>query len=314
MSLYIKHRPKNFNEFVGNEEVVASLNSILSRHDCIPHVFLFEGDYGCGKTTLAYILAKELGCDEDEIQYMDIGTFRKVENADQIKEQIQYLPLSGKNKVYILDEIQTTTGSKFQESLLHTLEHPPDYVYFVICTTNISKINKGILSRSTIFSLRNYTIRELIRILKSVIEKEKKEIDDEIIRFIASRSLNSPREALTNLEKIINYDNIDLEKIRNIVDFANTKDPGHTIPRLIKTLLENKPLYSILNILKQNKLNPEEIRRGVIAYCYAIIIKIDNGKYNPNIITIYQIFIEKENIDKYQLLNLCILAWETICE
>lgn len=311
MTLYIKHRPQFFDEIIGNEEVVQSLLSIISRpQESIPHVFLFHGDFGSGKSTLAYLLAKELGCDQDEIIKVDVGTFRKVEDADKIKERLSFLPWRGKIKVYIIDEIQTASGttSKFQESLLNTLEDGcPSFVYFIFCTTEIKKINTGILSRSVIFSLRNYTVRELRTIQKNVLSKENIPISDWTIRMIASISNGSPREALTNLEKIINIPDLSEENLKKIFYYNNyfeqLKEDDNSI-KLIKSLIAGEKWKITRDYLLKNKLKPEELRRKIVAYLHSIIMK--NDIISPNIMCMYTLFTETNFIDRYKLTSICL--------
>jgi DNA polymerase-3 subunit gamma/tau len=110
MPFNIDYRPRNFDDVVGNKLITSSLKSILKRdlHD-IPHSIMFVGPSGCGKTTLARIVAKELGCNEEyDLVEIDAGSERGVETADRLKKSINYAPMEGKVRVFIIDEIQAT--------------------------------------------------------------------------------------------------------------------------------------------------------------------------------------------------------------
>lgn len=133
MPLHIEHRPSNLSEIFGNKAIVESLTSIFERKSDYPHAFLFHGPTGCGKTTLARIVAKMLKCDKPE-EY-NMANLRGIDAVRTLVEECVYLPLTGHNRVYILDEIHRQTKDA-QNALLKLLEDPPEHVYFILGTTD----------------------------------------------------------------------------------------------------------------------------------------------------------------------------------
>jgi DNA polymerase-3 subunit gamma/tau len=286
MTLYRKHRPKNFDDFIGNKQVVNSLKSILNRPiDLIPHAYLFEGDYGTGKTTLARIVAKEIGratyppdetiannagLDRIELHELDAGSDRGVEAADVMKKKFKYKPRLNNLVIYIIDEIQTSS-SKYQESLLKILEEPPPYLYFILCTTNPLKINKGILDRCNKFHLFNYTTRELVQILENVCVKEEKNINKKTLMEISKKAYGSARNAITMLENIIDLDPNDIEKFK-----LTEREKENELYLIASYLYGVEKWMYIKNTLKNTKLNPESIRQYIIKYCINILLDNEN--------------------------------------
>ena len=128
MSLHLDYRHRNLDEIIGNKETILKLEKQLLDPN-VPHVFLFHGPRGCGKTTLARIATELIDCNENDINEIDVANNRGKEDATRLKEGIVYKPMFGKNKAYILDEVHQGTPAYFN-ALLKTLEDTSKHVYF----------------------------------------------------------------------------------------------------------------------------------------------------------------------------------------
>jgi len=281
--LHLKYRPKDFDEVIGNEAAVKSLQSILKRKkEKIPHVFMFIADYGSGKTSFARIVAKYLGCSEHDLKEMDVGTDRGVKSADDLKSILKYAPMEGDVRVIILDEIQESSA-KYMGSLLKTLEDGcPNHIYFIICTTNPEKINRGIMSRASKHLLKPLSVLELTELIKRVCRKEKRELPEPIIQRVAESSDGSPRNSLTLLDSIIDlkdYKDIRavLKSSEEIILMSRVEDEN--VLELCKALIRGDSRKIIMGIKKKIKVTPETTRITVFNYFGAVLENSPKG--NP---------------------------------
>ncbi|NWF68004.1 MAG: DNA polymerase III subunit gamma/tau, partial [Chloroflexi bacterium] len=163
-ALYLKWRPSDFDELVGQEHIVRTLRNAL-KSGRIRHAYLFSGPRGTGKTTTARLLAKAVNCHEadmdkrpcnqcpacvavNEGRYLDLieidaATHTGVDDVRELRERIAFAPGEGRYKIYIIDEVHRFSGSAF-DALLKTLEEPPDHAIFVLATTEIDKVPQTI--------------------------------------------------------------------------------------------------------------------------------------------------------------------------
>ncbi len=138
MGLDLKHRPKSFDRIIGNEDTVEALESYLTKKD-LNHSFLFTGPSGTGKTTLARIVAGELGCEGMDFTEMNSADFRGIDTIRNIRQQMVFPPMEGKNRGWLLDEAHKLSNDAMN-SLLKPLEEPPNHVYFFLATTEPQKL------------------------------------------------------------------------------------------------------------------------------------------------------------------------------
>ena len=222
-SLYRKHRPDSFSSVIGQEHVTKTLiNQIETGR--IGHAYLFTGSRGVGKTTCARIFARAINClsPEDgspcgkcevckalsapnmDILEIDAASNNGVDDAREIREKVNYPPVSGKYKIYIIDEVHMLTGSAFN-ALLKTLEEPPAHAVFILATTEAHKLPATILSRCMRFDFRLVPIDEIVELLCRVYDAEGKKYDLDAVRYIAAAAEGSVRDALSIADMCMSY-------------------------------------------------------------------------------------------------------------
>src|SRR6187431_676321 len=217
-----KWRPRDFASLVGQEHVVRALRHALEQKR-LHHAYLFTGTRGVGKTTLARILAKCLNCETGitpqpcgkcsacveidggrfvDLLEVDAATNTKVDEMRQLLETAQYAPTRGRFKVYVIDEVHMLSTSAFN-AMLKTLEEPPEHVKFILATTEVQKIPITILSRCQRFDFAHVGPNKIFDQLKSIVEREGHEADDDALRHVARRAAGSMRDSQSLLDQLL---------------------------------------------------------------------------------------------------------------
>ena len=206
-SLYRKYRPLKLVEVVGQPQVTEPLIKSLEAGK-VGHAYLLVGPRGCGKTSVARILAHEINGFKYELEdeYVDIieidgASNRGIENIRELREKVAIAPTTGKYKVYIIDEVHMLTKEAFN-ALLKTLEEPPAHVVFVMATTDAHKVPVTITSRAQTYTFKLAEPTMMFEYLKGVVEREKIKIEDEALRVIVKRGGGSFRDSLSLLDQI----------------------------------------------------------------------------------------------------------------
>jgi DNA polymerase III gamma/tau subunit len=272
VELHLKYRPKTFDELFGNEALKKSVLDVLDR----TRTFLFYGPRGCGKTTLARLIAAQLGISDIDVSEIDAADATGVDNARAIKEAAQFSPLGGKYKIYIIDECHRLSGQA-SDSLLKTLEAPPDHCYFVFATTALNKVPTTIKSRSKCYEVKPFTDAQAGDFIKYICKKEGFRISPAIRQaiidsFQEEHDFCIPREILVALDLVRNVE--DENEARTLIH-ANVH---HEVIELCRALLAQKPWGEIAIILKELKDEPESIRRAILGYMNSVLLNKKSQK------------------------------------
>ena len=219
--LYRKYRPQTLETLVGQEHIKKTLTSAIELGK-ISHAYLFTGPRGTGKTSTARILAKSLNCVNGptivpcgecasckdiinsvpiDVIEIDAASNRKVEDTQNILEKVQYVPVNGKFKIYIIDEVHMLTNHAFN-ALLKTLEEPPENVIFILATTEVHKVLDTIKSRCQRFDFRRITTDDIVKHLRYISNEEKINITDDALVAIAKNSAGGMRDSISLLDQL----------------------------------------------------------------------------------------------------------------
>lgn len=240
-SLYLRYRPHNFENLVGQEHISATLINAL-KTDNVSHAYLFTGPRGTGKTSSARLIAKALNCQKlkdgfepcndcdfcndintgrliDLIE-IDAASNRGIDEVRDLKEKINFAATRSKYKVYIIDEVHMMTKEAFN-ALLKTLEEPPSHVYFILATTEVHKIPETIISRCQRFDFRRLTQNDLVKRLKHIAKEEKTKCEDGSLEMIAKYVDGGMRDAIGLLEQLTNDSKVEISRVRSVLGISD---------------------------------------------------------------------------------------------
>jgi len=284
--LYLKYRPTSLEDMVGNKQVISVLDRLLSGEggQPFPHSILFHGPTGCGKTTLARIVACRLGAKGGDVVEIDSADFRGIDTIRSIRSQCRYQPLEGACRVWILDEVHRATNDA-QSALLKVLEDTPSHVYFILCTTDPQKLLPTILGRCAQFQVTPLNENEMRVLLRRVVKAEGESLDKALYNQIARDSLGRPRNALQILAQVVAAE----PEQRLEVARRSAELQSETI-ELCRALLNGSPWKKISNILKGlADEDPESVRRAVLGYCQSVLL---SGQRNDRAAMVIEEFLE----------------------
>jgi DNA polymerase III subunit gamma/tau len=271
MSLFNKYRPKSFEEILGNESLLAALQADLQKEEC-PHAILLSGQVGCGKTSLARIIASEVGCKGHDFREVDSADFRGIDTIREIRKQAQFKPLEGDCRVWLIDEAHQMTKDA-QNALLKALETPPSYVYYILATTDPDKLIDTVKSRCAKYQVNPLTDKQMFRLLRRVAKDEGQSLDDELMKQIILDSQGRPRDALQILDQVLSVDPD--QRLSIAKKQAELQNKSIELCRALIQKAGWKKVGNILAGLKDE--DPERVRRAVLGYCSAILLKDDNS-------------------------------------
>jgi DNA polymerase III subunit gamma/tau len=163
IALYRKYRPKKWSDVLGQDHIVKVIESSIKLKR-ISHAYLFTGARGTGKTSIARILASEIGCKDEDLYEIDAASNRGIDDIREIKQSVSAQPFRSPYKVYIVDEVHMLTKEAFN-ALLKTLEEPPEYVIFILATTEPEKLPETVISRCQVFNFKRpgqNTLKEML--------------------------------------------------------------------------------------------------------------------------------------------------------
>lgn len=275
-ALYRKFRPGGFEEVKGQDHISKTLQNQI-KAGRIGHAYLFCGTRGTGKTSVAKIFAKAVNCEHPvdgspcgecetckaisagtsmNVIEIDAASNNGVDNIREIREEVAYRPTEGKYKVYIIDEVHMLSIGAFN-ALLKTLEEPPEYVIFILATTEVHKIPITIMSRCQRYDFKRITIDTIADRLNELMQKEGIEVEDRAIRYIAKAADGSMRDALSLLDQCIAFylgQKLTYDHVLEVLGAVDTE----VFSRLLRELL-NRDVTNVLKTLEELIMQGREL-------------------------------------------------------
>lgn len=257
LALYRQFRPKTFEEIIGQDHVVKTLINQINTGR-VGHAYLFCGARGTGKTTAAKVFARAINCVNPkngspcgecevckklespanlDVLEMDAASNNKVENVRDIRDKVQYPPVAGKYKVYIIDEVHMLTTEAFN-ALLKTLEEPPSHAVFILATTEVHKIPATILSRCLRFDFKLISTAQIAQFICEIYDKVGKKYQKEAVTLIAKAGEGSVRDALSIADICLSYSKNELT-YDDVLEVLGTSDRA-VIEKLIGAMFQGQ--------------------------------------------------------------------------
>ncbi len=290
-SLYRKWRSQTFDDLVGQEPIIRTLKNALKNNN-ISHAYLFTGPRGTGKTSTARLLAKTVNCSNpkdgepcNECQQcreitagnsfnvieIDAASNRGIDNIRDLREKVMVPPSTGKYKVYVLDEAHMLTTEAFN-ALLKTLEEPPDYIIFVLATTDVHKMLPTVLSRCQRFDFKRISTRQIVERLLYVSEQEHIKLERPAAELIARIAAGGMRDALSLLDQALAYagEEISLAQVQSMLGLADPR----AIFRLITSIAElnSSAVLHLIHELSEAGADLRQLNSQVVEYWRALML------------------------------------------
>ncbi len=240
-----KWRPMRFDDVVGQDHVTRTLKNAV-REGRLAHAYLFTGQRGCGKTTVARVLAKAINCPNAktndyepcnncdvckeitegrsmDVSEIDGASNNGVDDVRSLRDNVKYPPLRGDYKVIIIDEVHMLSTSAFN-ALLKTLEEPPRHLVFIFATTEVQKVLPTILSRTQRYDFRRMQLEEIITRLRLIADTDSISIDDEALLVIAKKADGSMRDAQSIFDQVVAFcgKNVETQRVREALNLIDT--------------------------------------------------------------------------------------------
>ena len=331
ITLYRKYRPSSFSEVSGENEIVKSLKLSL-KNKSMAHAYLFSGPRGVGKTTIARLIAKGVNCLNlkengepcnecknckvinegrfSDLIEIDAASNRSIDEIRSLKEKINYQPVEGLKKVYIIDEAHMLTKEAFN-ALLKTLEEPPAHVIFILATTELEKILPTIISRCQRYDFKPLDLEEMKSGLEHILKEENLSMTDDVYPVIYENSSGSMRDSISILERLIvtaNGKEINLKIAEDTLGIT----PSSRIKIFLNKIL-NENEYDIINELESlanESFDIELFFKDLAKYCKNAILKkeLDIDKGLKIISTIYDVIGKFKFEDDKKLVGYVIVA------
>lgn len=268
-----RYRPAVLADVKGQDSAVATIKQLLKKRE-YPHATMLTGPSGTGKTTLARIVAKDLGCKGADLVEVNAASTRGIDTIREIQSRVGQSPfVKGSTcRVWILDEahqLSQRSGGDAQTALLKTIEEPPSHVYFFLCTTHPQGLLPTIRSRCTEIKLVPIKPKEMEVLLASIIEKEGLTVADEVIERIINVADGGARTAVKLLQAVAHIEG----EAEQLAAVANGSSEAGGI-ELCRALFARKPVWSdVAKVLAALDDEPESVRHMILGYAQSIMLK-----------------------------------------
>lgn len=272
LALYREFRPTTFNQVIGQNHITRTLSNQVKSGE-LTHAYLFTGTRGTGKTSCAKIFSKAINClnNQDgspcgecevckalnlpntDVLEIDAASNNRVDEIRDLRERVKYPPTIARKKVYIIDEVHMLTESAFN-ALLKTLEEPPEYVVFILATTEVHKLPATILSRCTRFDFRLLTTDELVKHLQWVFNQKGIKCDQNSLYLIATQGAGSVRDTLSIADSVSAFceKNITYDKCLEVLGLTSSEGITTLVNKIISGDI-NGIFAEVKNILNRGK-------------------------------------------------------------
>ena len=275
-ALYRKFRPSEFEDVKGQDHIITTLQNQIKANR-IGHAYLFCGTRGTGKTTVAKIFAKAVNCEHPvngspcgecemcrsiaagtsmNVIEIDAASNNGVDNIREIREEVAYRPTEGRYKVYIIDEVHMLSIGAFN-ALLKTLEEPPEYVIFILATTEVHKIPITILSRCQHYDFKRISIETIKDRMQELMDVEHVDVEDKALRYIAKAADGSMRDALSLLDQCIAFYLGQKLTYDNVLEVLGAVDTD-VFSKLLRKVLE-RDVAGVLDIVEELVMQGREL-------------------------------------------------------
>ncbi len=301
-ALYNKYRPQQFGEVVGQRHVVRILQNALA-HNRVNHAYMFSGDRGTGKTTVARILAKAVNCLEGvqpepcnrcenclgvgresflDLIEIDAASNTSVDDIRALREAVRYRPGSGRYKVYLIDEVHQLSRAAYN-AFLKTLEEPPEYALFVLATTDAHRVLPTVRSRCQHLRFRKHTHADTVEELSRIATGEGAAFNKSALHMIARNADGSLRDAIGLLDQALSYADEEItedllremlgitgvDAVARLAEAISTGDPG--------------PALTLVNESVQDGSNPATLRQELVDYFRGLLL-VKTGRPDEDVL------------------------------
>lgn len=323
-AMYRRWRSQAFEEIIGQDHVVQTLRNAL-RDGRVAHAYLFCGPRGTGKTSTARILAKAVNCtgETDEkpcnechlckvttegrsldLIEIDAASNRGIDEIRDLREKVNFAPTEGRFKVYVIDEVHMLTREAFN-ALLKTLEEPPPHVIFVLCTTEPHRIPATVLSRCQRLDFRRVSLKNLIKKLKLICEKEEISITPEALELIARQATGSFRDAESLLDQLTSYggeSEITLGRVQAMLGTASREAVSDLVDHLIAR--DTQAGLHLINDVIYEGSEPRQFNAEVLEHLHDLLLLKTSGGSDLINVTTDELTSMKRQAEEFDLSQL----------